>query len=149
MGEKKLQSFHAHLNQFSPNIQFTIEREKEGRLVFLDVLVTCSEDRLQTAGYRKPTHTDQYIPYHSHHHPRVLTGVMRCMRERALRICDSTSNQTEMEHLARVFEANRFPEKLIRQALSRTPTQKDHEQQPEEEPQRTLPSSMCEASVRG
>ena len=58
--------------------------------------------------------------------------------KRALRICDRTSKQIEMEHLARVFEANGFQDKLIRQALSRTPTQKDHEYQPEEEPQRRL-----------
>ena len=76
--------------------------------------MTRSEDRLSTAVYRKPTHTDQYILYHSHHHPRMLTGVMRGMRDRALRICDNTSKQPEMERLARVFEANGFPEKLVR-----------------------------------
>ena len=32
----------------------------------LDVLVTRSKDRLSTAVYRKPTHTDQYISYHSY-----------------------------------------------------------------------------------
>ena len=79
----------------------------------------CSEDRLSTAVYRKPTHTDQYILYHSHHHPRMLTGVMRGMRDRALRICDNTSKQPEMEHLARVFEANGFPEKLVRRPRPR------------------------------
>ena len=88
--------------------------------------------------YRKPTYTDQYISYHSHHHPRMLIGAMQCMCERAFRICDSTSKQTEMEHLARVFKANGLPEKLIRQTLSRTSTQKDHKQQPEEEPQKSL-----------
>ena len=111
-GKKNLQSFHAHLNQMSANIQFTIEKEEEGRLAFLDVLVTRSEDQLSIAVYRKPTHTDWYILYHSHHHLRMLIGVMRGMRDRALRICNNTSKQTEMEHLARVFEANGFPEKL-------------------------------------
>ena len=70
----------------STNIQFTIEKEEEGR--FLDVLVTRSKDQLPTAVYRKQTHTDRYIPYHSHHHPRMLTGVMRGMQDRALRIFD-------------------------------------------------------------
>ena len=92
-GEQNLQSFHTHLNQMSANIDFTIEKEEEGRRAFLDVLVTRSGDQLSTAVYRKPTHTDRYIPYHSHHHPRMLTGVMRGMRDRALRICDNTSKQ--------------------------------------------------------
>ena len=32
------------------------------------------------------------------------------MRNRALRICDNTSKQPEMEYLARVFKATGFPE---------------------------------------
>ncbi len=102
----------------STNIQFTIEKEEEGRLAFLDVLVTRSKDQLSTAVYRKPTDTDRYIPYHSHHHPRMLTGVMRGMRDRALHIYDNTSRKAEMEHLARVLEANGFPEKLVRKTIN-------------------------------
>ena len=122
----------------SANIKFTIEKE-EGRLAFLDVLVTCSRDQLSTAVYRKPTHTDRYIRYHSHHHPRMLTGVMRGMCDRALRICDNTSKQPEMEHLARVFKANGFLEKLVRKTLSKPRRQQIHELPPkEEEPPKTL-----------
>ena len=70
-GEWDMLSFHAHFNQMSTNIQFTIEKEKEGRLAFLDVLVTCSKDQLSTAVYRKPTHTELYIPY-------LLTTIPEC-----------------------------------------------------------------------
>ena len=44
-GEQNLQSFHAHLNQMPANID-TIEKEEEGRLAFLDVMVTRSQDQL-------------------------------------------------------------------------------------------------------
>ena len=70
-GEWDMLSFHAHLNQMSANIQFTIEKEEGGRLAFLDVLLTCSKDQLSTAVYRKPTHTDMYIPY-------LLTTIQEC-----------------------------------------------------------------------
>ena len=123
----------------SANTEFTIEKEEEGRLAFLDVLVTRSGDQLSTAVYRKPTHTDRYIPYHSHHHPRMLTGVMRGIRDRDLRICDNTGKQPEMEHLARVFKANGFPEKLVRKTLSKPRRQQIREQPlEEEEPPKTL-----------
>ena len=75
-GERYLQSFHAHLNQLSANIQFTIKKEEEGRLTFLDVLVPRSKDQICTVVYRKPTNIYRYIPYHSHHHPRMLKGVI-------------------------------------------------------------------------
>ena len=134
-GEQNLQCFHAHLNQMSVNIESTIEKKEERRLAFLDVLVTRSGDQLSTAVYWKPTHTDQNIPYHSHHHPRMLTG----MHDRALRICDKTRKQPEMEHLAIVFKANGFPEKLVRQTLSKPQRQQIREKLPEEEePPKTL-----------
>ena len=39
--------------------------------------------KCNTCVYRKPAHTNHYIPFHSHHRPRMSTGVLRCMRDRA------------------------------------------------------------------
>ena len=83
------------------------------------------------------THMDQYIPYHYHHHSRMLTGVIRGMCDRALRICEYTSRQPEMEHLARVFEANGFPDKLVRKTQIKPQRQQTCEPE-EEEPLKTL-----------
>ena len=59
------------------------------------------------------------------------------MRHRALCICDNTSRQPEMKHLARVFEANGFPEKLVKKTLTKPQRQQTHETE-EEEPLKTL-----------
>ena len=67
--------------------------------------------------YRKPTNTDRYIPFSSHHHPRVLTGVIRRMRDRALQVCDEDHRQQELHHLEKVFTANGFPTKLVKSSL--------------------------------
>ena len=61
------------------------------------------------------------------------------MCDRALCICDNTSKQPDMEHLARVFEADGFPEKLARKTLSKPRRQQIREQPlEEEEPPKTL-----------
>ena len=57
-GDKELQHFQEHSTQQHPDIQFTIDEEKDGKLVFLDVQVTRSPDGLTTTIYRKLTHTD-------------------------------------------------------------------------------------------
>ena len=64
-GKDKLQALLDHLNSLRPTIKFTMEMETEGRLPFLDVLVTRNEDRLCTSVYRKNTHTltDIYITH--------------------------------------------------------------------------------------
>jgi hypothetical protein len=47
-----------HLNSIEPSIQFTIEREINGHLAFLDLNVHRTvEGKLETDVYRKPTHT--------------------------------------------------------------------------------------------
>ena len=117
-GHEELQHFHEHINQQHPNIQFTIEEEKDGKLAFLDVQVTRSPDGLITSVYRKPTHTDRYIPFHSHHHQRTTTGVLRCMRDRAHQICSNTNREPELERLKEVFQANGFPEDLMTKTLT-------------------------------
>ena len=80
-GQDELHRFHQHLNSQHPNIQFTMEEETDYKIAFLDVLVTRNADRLATSVYRKPTHTDRYIPFNSHHHSKTITGVMRGMKD--------------------------------------------------------------------
>ena len=47
-GHKELQHFHEHINQQYPNIQFTMEEEKDGKQVFLDVQVPRSTNLPKT-----------------------------------------------------------------------------------------------------
>ncbi len=109
----------------------------ENKLAFLDVQVTRNDTRLSTGVYHKPTHTDRYIPFHSHHHQGTITGVLRCMRDRANHICDSTSKQPELRHLQEVFQANGFPEVLVKKTLS-CQSHPSHAEPASEEPPKLL-----------
>ena len=120
-GLDNLSVFHSHLDQQHPSIKFTVEQEQDGQLPFLDVLVMKVEGRLVTSVYRKPTHTERYIPFHSHHHPRTVTGVMRCMRDRAVHVCHPSKREEEMNHLTQVFTANGFPESLVKKTMTSRP----------------------------
>ena len=96
-----------------------MEHEKENKLALLDVQVTrTTTNRLTTSVYCKPTHMDCYIPFQSHHQNRTVTGVLRCMQDRANRICVSPSKQQEFQHLQAVFQVNGFPADLVRKTLS-------------------------------
>ena len=62
-----IQRLHNYLNLIHPDIKWTKEIEKDGRIAMLNVTVIHnSNGTLDFDVYRKPTHTNQYIPFDSH-----------------------------------------------------------------------------------
>ena len=50
-------------NSLHPNLEFTIEHETKELTAFLDLLVTCSRNKLSTSWYTKPSDTGVYLSY--------------------------------------------------------------------------------------
>ena len=105
------------LNNQRPTIRFTVEREdSNSSLPFLDTLLTRRQDGgLNIAVYRKPSHTDRYLQYSSHHPAHVRRGVASCLFRRARTIPTGDNVRLEEEHLRRVLKANGFPAYIIDQ----------------------------------
>ena len=114
-------TFHDHLNAINHSIQFTCEKEIEGTLPFLDVELKRMGEKVSTGVYRKPTHTNRYIHFSSHHHPRIKTGVVQCLKRGADMICDEHTANREARMLQSTFEANGYPRRVVRQILRQPP----------------------------
>ena len=112
-GRDQLEDFLSFLNGRHGNIQFAME-ETDGSIPFLDVLVKKNKGSLSTSMYKKPTHTDRYLHFSSHYHPRVKAGIALCLRDGAEKICGVGSSvlQEEKEHLKGVLQANGHPSKV-------------------------------------
>ena len=106
------EEFLTHLNSVDSNIQFTTEEPRpDGSLPFLDILVTPDkDDRLNTTAYRKPTHTDQYLHWDSHHAISVKYSVVGTLHHRAKTICfNNQLLQQEEEHLQEALMNCNYP----------------------------------------
>ena len=58
-------------------MKFTKELEKSGQLAFLEVNVQQLKDGfLATSVYKKPTHTERYLQYSSHHYVNQKVNVL-------------------------------------------------------------------------
>ena len=53
--ESDVPLFFDYINNKHRNIKFTIEKENQGKLPFLDILIEKTDNRLETSVYRKPT----------------------------------------------------------------------------------------------
>jgi predicted GIY-YIG superfamily endonuclease len=100
-----------HINSRNTNIQFTIERPTDGKLPFLDCLVEHNSDyTIKTSVYRKPTHTDQYLNFKSHHHLSHKRSVVNTLINRADTIVsDQRDRVKEKRHITAVLSDNGYP----------------------------------------
>ena len=90
-----------------------MEKEQDNKLPFLDVLVTCTEQRFRSSVYHKPTFTRQYLNFNSHHVYTVKKGIVHCLQHRAKTISSNTdAYQEEMISLRRNFYRYDYPEHI-------------------------------------
>ena len=82
---------------------------------FLDTLVIKdSEGRLTTSVYIKPTHTDQYLSYDSHHPQSVKHGVVKCLYDRSKNISTKRSViSEEKNHSSSVLVSIGYPYSFV------------------------------------
>ena len=75
------EEFFRHINTVGPSIQFTVEEPKDvGSIPFLDTSVTPEPDGTFIIGvYRKPTHTDLYLPWDSNHNLAAKYSVINTL----------------------------------------------------------------------
>ena len=117
------EEFLDHINNLDPHIQFTTEDAKpDGSLPFLDTLVLIRPDNsLLTSVYRKPTHTDLYLQWDSHHHLSVKYSVINTLRHRAKTVCSKHHLLKEEEdHLNRALSNCRYPAWALNRARMNT-----------------------------
>ena len=96
-------------------MSFHAVRETDQKISFLDVTV-CRQDngRLSTKVYRKPTHAERYLSFHSHHPLAHKRAVVKSLTDRA-KIIPSSSDQRskEMKHVTAALVANGYPKRFV------------------------------------
>ena len=75
-----------NLNAQNPSIQFTMERELEARITFLDVQMERRGTTALISVFCTKTHTDRYLNFNSHHPAKVLRGVVQCFKVRVKKV---------------------------------------------------------------
>ena len=103
------QHFHEHLNRQNADIQLTKEIEENGKIPFLDCLVTRDNKKLKTTIYRKPTHTDRSLDQSSYNPTSHKATTIWTLTRQAQLVCDSPDSlQDETDYLNNVFSKNNY-----------------------------------------
>ena len=147
LDRENVDDFLQHLNNQQPSIHFTMETEEDYKLAFLDTAVLREPNsRLTTSVYRKPTHTDQYLAYDSHHPQSVKRSTVKCLYERAKRLVTKPSViSEEKRHLSSFLVSNGFLFSFL-QKLTKTAKRTTEPNPPTSS--KLLRFTLCQRSVR-
>ena len=108
------------INNLHQNIKFTVEEESNRELVFLDTLLKRNNGEISVLAYRKPTHTDQYLHYSSHHQTSYKERVVSSLFNRAYFIIANKDNVCkENARIKQVIKENGYQESLISKIFKR------------------------------
>jgi len=106
-----LTEFLNNLDDFG-SIKFTYEVETEGQLPLLDLLLKrTNSGGLKLSVYRKPTHTDQYLNFMSHHPIDHKMSVVRTLLERSQNLVSEPEDRKKEDiHVQDALRTCGYPE---------------------------------------
>ena len=128
--EEHSNEFFQHINSIEEKIKFTAESTRaDGSMPILDTLVTPRRDgSLETRVYRKPTHTNQYLQWDSHHAINNKYSIISTLLHRAKNIC-SNKKLLEEEHtyIQKALTACKYPNWAIKRMKLRLDAPKNRQ----------------------
>ena len=108
------------LNNKHPCIKFTVEKESNGKLPFLDVLVRRENGRFETSVYRKPSFSGLGTSFFSSIPKSLKFSAIASAIFRAYHISSSyASLHLELKRIVSFFTENGFPSKIIHSYVAR------------------------------
>ena len=109
-----MQQLLGYLNSIDPCIQFTVEEETEGKLLFLDVCLQRKDDgSLTTSVFKKVTHTNQYLSFDLHHPVAHKAAVVRTLMHRASTLSSNSVERVAEKKIMKALRDNGSPPGII------------------------------------
>ena len=109
------------INSVNSNIQFTMEKEENSIINYLDLKLTRNNNgTLSFSIYRKPTHTEKYLDFQSNHPLEHKNSVVQSLMYRAFNLCDSDFREQEVNHVSDILENNGYPRGIIKKFEEKT-----------------------------
>lgn len=139
-----------HLNAQHPSITFTVEREHDRQLPFMDARLERVEGVLKTGVYRKPTHTGRYLQFTSNHPNDAKRAVVRSLFRRLDYISlGEEEKQREVKQIHDELAANGYPITFVRKTVDKLRKSKESREEVKNISDVRREGTACIPYVRG
>lgn len=107
--DRQMENFLEKINNINSKIQFTMEKEENNKINFLDISIQREDGKLTFNIYRKPTFTDVMIPTDSHSAYTHKMSAFRSMVHRAFSIpMKKETRESELNIIREIAKNNGF-----------------------------------------
>ena len=111
----------SQINSLHPNLKFTCEREVDGKLPFLDMMIINTNGRLSSTWYNKPTDTGLIMNFHALAPKKYKWSVVSGFVYRIYRACNNWEHlHTSLEKAKRILERNQYPPDFYEPIIKKT-----------------------------
>ena len=118
--ERQFDLFKKTLNTIGGMSNFTLKGSVGQSIEFLDVKLTLSDDKVETAVYIKPTDSDRYLNRRSDHSAHVFKGIPFSQFRRAVVICSSDAEKRRcIEYMENKFLHSGYSETELQECKTR------------------------------
>lgn len=115
--ENKIDETLNTFNEFDTYIKFTIEKEENGSVPFLDTKVHRKNNTVMLDWYRKNTNSNKFVHYMSNHSLKIKINFIKAMKNRIEKICHKTFLRKNIQTLRQLLIENSYPRTMVDKLL--------------------------------
>lgn len=108
------------LNAFHPRLKFTVETEVEGKIPYLDIMVSRGQNnKLDTDWYRKSVSSSRILNFHSHHPTSQKTNTALNFISRVFDLSSQKFHNSNKLVIKNILSYNNYPKKTINELIAK------------------------------
>lgn len=130
----KIDTTLQQFNQHNEHIQFTIEKEVDNCVPFLDTkLIRTDNNKIILDWYKKPMCSNRYINFFSNHPNKQKINLVLGLKNRIEKISHPTLLQKNLTNLFNILKENSYPPQLLNRLIFNSRNDRfSHRQNPEQ-----------------
>ncbi|XP_053686394.1 uncharacterized protein LOC128735938 [Sabethes cyaneus] len=114
--EEHIQAILDTFNAFHERLEFTIEREQQGRIKFLDMMLTRENGKVRTNWLPKQTN-GRYLDYTSESPFQHKCNTVIALYDRAIKLTNINDRPAAIQTATKILEGNSYPDWFTRKLL--------------------------------
>lgn len=144
--EEKLGLVHQLMNRYHEKIQFTVEKEENGNLPYLDIRIVINNGELLTDWYQKETSSGRILNFFSKHPRHQVINTAKNFVRRVLGISSPRYHYKNKHIITKALKENNFPKKIISKLITEYYNNSGRQKNDNKENRNTEPTKYMSAT---